>query len=83
MFDKSTLTSPLKHSSEPDTREPNLVDTVVFLEPLSWSQLHLIVLQQAFIKQLLNHLVIQILSNEDKLLASISPWPFLMITVET
>ena len=50
--------------SEPDTGESDFVHTVVFLKPLSWPQLHLVVLQQAFVKQLLNDFVVQILSNE-------------------
>ena len=76
------FSNPIPHSSEPDTGEPDLVDPVILLEPLPGAQLHLLVLQQAFVEQLLDDFVIQVLSNEDQLLASVSPFPCLMITVE-
>ena len=70
VFYKSTLTCPwfsnsISHLSQSDTGEPDFVHTIVFLKPLSGTQLHLIILQQAFVKQLLNDFVIQILANED------------------
>ena len=66
------FSNPIPHSSEPDTGEPDLVDPVILL----------LVLQQAFVEQLLDDFVVQVLSNEDQLLASVSPFPCLMITVE-
>ena len=79
-FKASSLSLPL--SSKPYARQPDLVNTVVFLEPLTWSQLHLVVLQETFVEKLLNDFVVQIFSNEHQLLASVSPFPFLRMKVD-
>ena len=76
------FSNPIPHSSEPDTGEPDLVDPVILLDPLPGTQLHLLVLQQAFVEQLLDDFVVQVLSDEDQLLASISPFPCLLTTVK-
>ena len=50
---------------KPYTWKPDSVHIAILFHPFSWTQIHFLILKQTLVKQLLNHLMLQILSNED------------------
>ena len=59
--------------------KPDPVHGVVpLLLPLPWTHLHLLVGEQALVEQILDEFVLQVFSNEDQLLTSVSVRPFLV-----
>ena len=65
--------------NRPERGQSDLVDKVPGLQPLLRSQLKLLVVEKTIVEALLDALVVQVLSDEHQLLASVAPRPRLIV----